>query len=671
MICTSIQHKSFDEIIEILDRPEVEMAEIRLDSCQLSDEEIETLFSTTDTPLIATCRAAGLIPGNPLASAREAERRLSIAIEAGSRFADLEIEASSNVSKRIQKLCRKSGTELIRSFHDFDGTPDDEMLQMALARCFRYGADIAKIVTTASCEEDIARVESLYSIVLEDVPSLEGKLVAFCMGDQARQSRLECLKRGAPFTYAALETGDATAPGQWTVAQMYREIYGEREGYFATGCRMPASKSFAQRAIIAAALAEGTSHLSGYSPCGDSENAIRVARELGARVEVDGDVISITGIGPIKPGCLHMDSLSTGESGLLTRLMIPLMSILNEGGLTITGEGTLPTRPLGEAAGIMAAFGVILSNASQRESREVYVPLNIKGNLIPGTADVSGHGGSQLISGLLMALPLCDKDSYLFVSEPKSLPYMYITLDVLRHFGVVTRSEMEGDAQMLEQQDWSYCTGVTFKTRGGQHYKAADFNIESDWSAAANYLVAGAVFGSVEIEGLDTASLQADLAISDILVNAGASVSQIEDDDPAHSTLCVRRAPLEAITTDLSNSPDIFPIVAVLAAFCAGESRIAGVGRLAGKESNRAAVIIEMLTAMGVPASIEEDILIIEGETLVSRILNGRLLRSGAYSSHHDHRIVMALKVAEMGADGPFVIDDEECVSKSFPGFAL
>lgn len=658
MICTSIQNKTYEEIIGILDRGEVEMAEIRLDRCKLSDPEIEDLFDNSDTPLIATCRIAEIGP-------REAERRLKLAITSGARFADLEIEAPVQMSRYIQKLCREEGTELIRSFHDFRGTPDNEVLQMALARCFRYGADIAKIVTTCRSAEDVKRVQSLYSIVLENVETLEGRLIAFGMGEEGRESRLECLRRGAPFTYAALSADDVTAPGQWTTADMYGRIYGDGFSFYEDELTVPASKSFAQRAIVAAALAEGTSHLSGYTACADSEAAIKVAEALGAKVERNADVLAITGIGPID-GKLSLETLNVGESGLLTRLMIPVLAAINDGPVVLTGEKTLLDRPLGEAAGIMAAFGVILSNKGERDSREVYVPVCVKGQLIPGTADISGKGGSQLISGLLMALPLCAKDSTVYVSEPKSIPYMYITLDVLRHFGVQTRSEMEGDAEMLEQQDWSYCDGISFRIRGGQRYKAADFSIEGDWSSAANFLVAGAIFGSAEVQGLDMQSIQADITICDILVSAGASVSQMEE--PAD--VCVRKAPLESFEADLNHAPDLFPIVSVLAAFCAGVSRISGVGRLQGKESNRADAILEMLTQMGVEAEIEDDVLVIAGEPLASRILGGRLLRGGKYTSRHDHRMVMALKVAALGADSPVEIDDEECVAKSFPEFS-
>lgn len=648
MICTCIQNRDFEGILEILEGKHTEMAEIRLDRCTLSDDEIKELFSETDTPLIATCRIAEICQA-------EAEHKLCLAIEAGARYADLEIEASVNVSKHIQSVCRRYGTELIRSYHNTEQTPSPDMLLQILERCYRYGADIAKIVTRCNSLEDVDRIEGLYHAVLSSGQKVEPfRLVAFGLGATGKESRIDCLRQGAPFSYAAFSPEDRIDEGQWLAEEMHALIYHGAKRFVKTGLRMPASKSFAQRAIIAAALAEGSSHLQSYTECEDSEAAIRAAEALGAKVK-RGSTLEIQGIGPIREK-LHLKEINVGESGLLARLLIPILSVINDGPVTITGEGTLPGRPLEGAADIMAAYGVLL--------RDTHVPVTVAGQLIPGTADVPGKGGSQLISGLLMALPLTDRDSTLYVSEPKSIPYMYITLDVLRKFGIRTESEMEGNAEMLEAQDWSYCTGIKFKVRGGQKLKAADFDIETDWSSAANILVAGAIFGSAEIEGLDPKSVQADLAITDILLEAGAIVSQINDD-----TICVRRAPLEPFFTDLNNAPDLFPIVSVLAAFCPGESHIKGIGRITSKESNRAEAIREMLSAMGVMNRTDADELIVCGESLTQRLINGNLLNGGQFSSRHDHRMLMALKVASIGTTSPIVIDDEACVKKSFPGF--
>ena len=662
MICTTIQNKTAEQILEALEQ--CEMAEIRLDSCVLSARETEDVF-TSDVPLVATCRIAELMKNEPSLqdlpeAAREvkammlAEKRLVKAIEAGARYVDVEIEAPKQMSKRVRSAAHENGTIFIRSYHDFEGTGSLEDLKNVVEKCTYHGADVVKVVTMAHTEEDVQTVMSLYGRC-----AANGGLIAFCMGEAGRQSRLECLKYGAPYTYSALTADESAAPGQWPVAEMRKAVYGD----FAfiqpeEPVKMPVSKSFAQRAIIAAALADGVSHLRGYSPCGDNEAALLVARNLGAEVTVEGSDITIRGIAA-QFGSLAKDEFHVGESGLLTRMMIPVLAQLCPYPVKITGEKTLLNRPLTGAKEIMEAF--------EAEIDSILVPLTVTGPLRATRAEISGKHGSQLISGLLMGLPFAEKNSQLIVTDPKSIPYMFITLEVLKKFGIKIANDMLGGQDFLESGgDWSLCSEMHFKVKGGQKYKAADINLEGDWSAAANFLVAGAVFGKVEIEGLDTTSLQADLSIMDILMDAGASLSQM---DGKRGNITVQRAPLQAFEVDASNCPDLFPILAVLASFCHGTSRMAGVGRLANKESDRAKAILEMLTQMGVQAQIEGDELVVEGHTLAQRLLAGALLKGGAYTSHHDHRMVMALKVASLGADSPITIDDEACVAKSFPQF--
>ena len=557
------------------------------------------------------------------------------------------------------------------------------------------------------------------------------------MGEIGKVSRLDCLKLGSPFTYAALNENEAAAPGQWCYSEMLTAVYGDRKPLHCNSpLNMPASKSFAQRAIIAAALAEGESRLGGYSPCGDNEAAIAVAKALGAKVRIEsegcslqvgalrqaqrptdpvasmvgelcrttgsatGSTLIIEGIGS---SANIPEKINVGESGLLTRLMIPLAAALGNGNqIEIDGIGTLPTRPLKGASEIMAGFGTVLRPLNP--APEVHVPLTVQGPLLSGKTSVSGKGGSQLISGLLMALPLLPEDSTLHIHDPKSIPYMFITADVLRRFGIKIGSEMEGGEDFLETQDWSLCTGITFKIKGGQKYSPTAFDIEGDWSAAANFLVAGALFGDVKLTGLDTTSLQADISIMDILMEAGASLSQIDDgpqdgitndgssrneatDAASNKTsdnedapeanapqghrglITAQKAPLRAFDTDLNNCPDLFPIVSILAAFCHGRCNIQGFKRLASKESDRGTAILNMLTQMGVSASASGDTLTIDGESVESRLLNGLLLKGGEYTSSHDHRMAMALTVASWCADTPILIDDISCVAKSFPAF--
>ena len=706
MICTTIQNRTAEQILEILQN--CEMAEIRLDRCPLTYNEIDTIFSS-DVPLVATCRISEVaereeslqeLPeqSRMIKAMQIAEKRLVRAIEAGARYVDVEMEAQKQMSKRVRQAAHENGTVFIRSYHDFEGTDSVDGLKALVEKCVYHGADLVKIVTTAQTDYDADRLMSLYEWCAEEksqgndrISALaDGGLIAFCMGEAGRQSRMDCLRHGAPYTYAAVSKEDTAAPGQWSAAEMASALYkdfrfiGNIEGRIDENCTrsvMPVSKSFAQRAIIAAALAEGISHLRGYTPCGDNEAALQVARNLGAEVTLDGTELTIKGIsaslgslsGLKNPdGSIAEDEegrpmLHVGESGLLTRMMIPVMAQLSKETVAFTGEKTLLGRPLTGALEIMEAFDASISSSGAQSDAPVRVPLTVKGPLNAGKTEISGKHGSQLISGLLMALPFNEKNTTLVVHDPKSIPYMFITLEVLKKFGVKTGNEMLGGRDFLESDgDWSLCTDMVFKVRGGQQYKAADVDLEGDWSAAANFLVAGALFGRVEVDGLDTTSLQADLSIMDILMDAGASLSQLDGD---RGMISVQRAPLKAFKVDASNCPDLFPITAVLAAFCQGTSRLGGVGRLANKESDRAKAISEMLAQMGVKTTIEGDEMVIEGHSLSQRLLNGNLLKGGAYTSHHDHRMVMALKVAAIGADGPVIIDDEECVAKSFPQF--
>ena len=696
MICTTIINKDFQGVMAALET--CEMAEIRLDSCSLSMKEIDEVFSS-DVPLVATCRVADVKArefhdpslseqSRDIKAMQVVEKRLLRAIEAGARYVDVEIEVQKQLSKRIRSAAHESGTVFIRSYHDFAGTASVEELHSMLEKCRYHGADVVKLVTMAHSHEDVDRVMSLYEWCRTEagdgVEALaDGGLIAFCMGEAGRQSRVDCLRAGAPYTYAALTAEEAAAPGQWPTDQMMTAVYGDTRFIDSEPLTMPCSKSFAQRAIIAAALADGTSTLRGYTPCGDNEAALNVARLLGAKVEQDGSILTITGISA-SLGSLKNPSLHVGESGLLTRMMIPIMAQLCPDPVTFTGEKTLLGRPLTGAREILEVFGVeagrlprfarndvddAQDDVQRHDTKEdvLCIPLSLKGPLKPGRADISGKHGSQIISGLLMALPFAERNSTLVVHEPKSIPYMFITLEVLKKFGIKTGNEMLGGRDFLESDgDWSLCTEMVFKVKGGQKFKAADIDLEGDWSAAANFIVAGAVFGKVELQGLDTTSLQADLSIMDILMDAGASLSQTDGD---RGNITVQRAPLKSFNVDASNCPDLFPIISVLAAFCEGTSRLAGVGRLANKESDRAKAIIGMLTQMGVKAWVEGDEMFIEGKTYVQRLLSGELLHGGAYTSHHDHRMVMALKVAQFGADGPITIDDEACVAKSFPQF--
>ena len=222
MICTTIQNRNLEQIYEALEH--CEMAEIRLDRCELSAKEIEELF-TADIPLVATCRISEVAATEPalqdpkltpqsreIKAMQIAERKLVKAIEAGARYVDVELEAQKQMSKRVRNAAHENGTIFIRSYHDFEGTDSFEALKAIVEKCHYHGADMVKIVTTARTQEDVDRVLALYDWYSKEYPG--GGLVAFCMGEEGRQSRLECLRKGSPYTYAALTEEEAAAPGQ-------------------------------------------------------------------------------------------------------------------------------------------------------------------------------------------------------------------------------------------------------------------------------------------------------------------------------------------------------------------------------------------------------------------------------------------------------------------------
>jgi len=193
MICTTIHDKNLEQISEALDR--CEMAEIRLDSCALTMDEIQECFSS-DVPLVATCRISGLLSSEPslqdpemseqsrlLKASRIAECRLVKAIEAGARYVDVELDVPKQMSKRVRSAAHDNGTVFIRSYHDFEGTDSFEALKALVEKCRYHGADIVKLVTTAHSEEDVAHVMSLYD--WNDREFGQGRLITFCMGRQA------------------------------------------------------------------------------------------------------------------------------------------------------------------------------------------------------------------------------------------------------------------------------------------------------------------------------------------------------------------------------------------------------------------------------------------------------------------------------------------------------
>lgn len=388
----------------------------------------------------------------------------------------------------------------------------------------------------------------------------------------------------------------------------------------------PCSKSYAQRAMAAALLCEGESILRNIEFCDDTRYALEVIRDLGAEaVQVDGHTLSI--IGGLNP---KTDIINTGESGLAARLFTPVAA-LSDRRITITGKGTMLKRPVGMMLKPLSELGVKVESDGR-------LPITVQGPLKGGETTVEGSVSSQFTTGLLMALPLAQEDTILHVDRVYSIPYLSMTVDMAHRFGI-----------KIEHNDHA-----EYFIEGGQKYMPADISIEGDWGSAAFMLVAGAIAGQVTVTNMNPVSLQADLGVIEALSRAGASVTI------THNDITVVRNDLVAFEFDATHSPDLFPILSVLAANCEGVSVIKGARRLVHKESNRAEAILKEFGRIGMEVGIEnEDYMVVKG----------RRLKGGIIDSHSDHRIAMAGAVAGLAASTPVTVLNAEAVNKSYPRF--
>ena len=388
----------------------------------------------------------------------------------------------------------------------------------------------------------------------------------------------------------------------------------------------PASKSDAQRAIAAASLANGKSIIDQYTSCDDSEAAIGIITDLGSSVERDGTRLLITGSSASQP-----DTLDCGESGLSLRLFASIAA-LREHPIQLNARGTLLNRPTHMVESALRQLHV------ECRSDNGHPPLTVKGPLHSGTVHIDGSSSSQHISGLLFALPLVHGDSELTVVDPRSTPYLQMTLSTLDRFGI----RIKHDPSLHK-----------FSIPGGQSYKSTRYELEGDWSGSAFLLVAGAIAGRITIENLSTASHQADRAILGVLAQCGASVAA------ERGTVTVVQRDLAAFRFDATDAPDLIPPLAVLASCCRGTSVIAGSDRLKTKESNRAEVLVKELSAIGVK--------IVERNGCLE--VTGGPIAGGRIHSHHDHRIAMAAAIAGLTSVNGVEIEESGSVAKSYPAF--
>lgn len=397
----------------------------------------------------------------------------------------------------------------------------------------------------------------------------------------------------------------------------------------------PPSKSEAHRLIICAALAEMDSGEDFTRLIVNYEEALSddiratargIARLTEARRLMNESQAAPETAEPVEIDC--------NESGSTVRFLIPIAAALGVPA-RFTGRGRLPRRPLDAYRRALGAHGI---DFKFPQEEGLYLPLELRGRLSPGDYEIAGDSSSQYISGLLFALSLLEGPSALRLTTAlESAPYVDMTLSNLRRFGIAIQESWQ-DGRLLYEVD---------PAKGFQRPHRS-LEIERDYSQAAFWFLAAYLGQNIEVKGLSPESLQGDRAIENLL----KSMSERRQ----------RESYKAAVEIDVSQTPDLFPALAVAAA-AAGPgqvTRLVNASRLRIKESDRISAVADLLEALGVPHKEGRDYLEI---TAVSHF------RAAEIESHNDHRLAMAAAVAALCADGPCLIRQASAVTKSYPHF--
>lgn len=394
--------------------------------------------------------------------------------------------------------------------------------------------------------------------------------------------------------------------------------------------RASPSKSYTHRAILLAALSGGPCRVARPLLSEDTEATLAAVVALGADVGREPDGLRIE-CPVLHPPAQELDARNSGTT---LRLLASVAALL-PGTTVLTGDASLRRRPMGPLLDGLRQLG-----ASARSlGGDDRPPVEVTGPLRGGSATVPGSVSSQFLSSLLMACPLAPAATDLHVTPPVlSEPYVEVTCHMIRRFG----GKVEGG-------------GTDFRIPGRQRYVPTDFAVPGDFSSAAFPLVAAAISeGDVTVEGLDASLPQGDQRIVGLLGEFGAEVVSRAD------TVRVRGGDLRAKTVDLGGTPDLFPVLAVLATQAQGTSRFVNGAHLRLKESDRIASTVALLKATGADAEATLDGCIVRGPVR---------LRGAHVDAQGDHRILMAAAVAGLVAETPVEITDPESYRVSYPTF--
>ena len=388
-----------------------------------------------------------------------------------------------------------------------------------------------------------------------------------------------------------------------------------------------ASKSDAQRCLILAALSKKPTKILGLDQSEDISAMLACIQELGASYDEETSMVHPSSRKFSERICLNVQ-----ESGFALRTLA-FVGMAFTKNLTLNGTGSLLQRDHSQLCHILQQIGFTV------ESNESKLPIHISGSASFKPITVNGEAGSQAISGLFLLAPFLEQDSSVSIESLKSKPYLEMTIARMRDFGIF----------LHKLNDDSY------QIPGNQLIQKDEVHIEGDWSGAANPIVGAAISGKLELHGLNRYSLQADRHILQVIQDFGATITWNDD------VLFVQKSETnKAFEANISDCPDLFPILVVLACAASGTSRIIGVNRLQNKESDRLSVMCEVLEKFEIAFQLGSSEILIHG---IGQVAGGEI------HTHNDHRIAMAATIAACIARNPIHLTDASCVSKSYPKF--
>ncbi|WP_127958292.1 3-phosphoshikimate 1-carboxyvinyltransferase [Serratia microhaemolytica] len=399
---------------------------------------------------------------------------------------------------------------------------------------------------------------------------------------------------------------------------------------------LPGSKSVSNRALLLAALAQGTTRLTNLLDSDDVRHMLNALQELGVNYQLSADrtVCQIEG----KAGALvapHPLELFLGNAGTAMRPLTAALC-LGSGDVVLTGEPRMKERPIGHLVDALRQGGADIDYLEQPE----YPPIRLRGGFMGGTVSVDGSVSSQFLTALLMMAPLAAQDTQIQIKgELVSKPYIDITLHLMRRFGVAVHHD-------------NY---RVFHIAGRQQYRSpGDYLVEGDASSASYFLAAAAIKGgTVRVTGIGKNSVQGDIKFADVLAKMGANIHWGED------YIACSRGELHGIDMDMNHIPDAAMTIATTALFAQGTTTIRNIYNWRVKETDRLAAMATELRKVG--AEVEE------GQDYI-HIVPPRQLQLAQIETYNDHRMAMCFSLVAL-SDTAVTILDPKCTAKTFPDY--